>query len=319
MIPALQGYLAAVEESLVDADSLDAAAEQLHAVAALVDGSPDLTSVVDDGALPAVVRRAVLDDLLAGKVSEEVVRLVHEAVTFEPPAEVVGSIRAMRARLAEAADRRRRHPDAPPPEEPALGKLASRNRVWGYAAALFEGTSVEGLEQVEDEIFRFARIVEANRTLRAAFADRELPVTERQALAADLLAGKVSATSARLVAYTVRGGRARDFVGLLDSLVEAAAGARGWRVAKVRSAEPVADDQQRQLRDALGTLTGKPVEIQVTLDPRLLAGAVVEVGDLLVDGTARHRLDRLGEELAHLGPGPATRFTNPIPREDDRR
>ena len=112
-----------------------------------------------------------------------------------------------------AADRARTQPGAS-----AAGRagrsaaLASRNRVGGYAGAVFESVSVHELEEIEDELFRFARTVEANRPLRSAFGDRDLPASERQALAAELLAGKVSAATGRLVAYAIRGGRARDFV-----------------------------------------------------------------------------------------------------------
>ncbi len=319
MNAALQGYLAAVEERLGGGGELARAADELRAVADLVDGNAALTLAIDDGALPVPTRRAVLDDLLRDRVGDGVARLVHQAVTVVPASEVTASFHWLAARMAEAADRARNHPDAPPREEVALGRTASRHRVRGYAAAVFEAVSIEGLEQIEDEIFRFARTVEANRPLRSAFGDRDLPVAERQGLAAELLSGKVDDGTARLVAYAVRGGRARDFVATLDDLVEAAAEARGWRVAKVRSAEPVADDQQQELSRALGSLTGQPVELQVSLDPRLLAGAVVEVGDLLVDGTARHRLVQLGEQLAHLGPGTPTRFTNPRTREETSR
>jgi F-type H+-transporting ATPase subunit delta len=316
--PSLQGYLAAMEESLDTPETRSKAADQLRAVADLVDASTELTLVLDDGAMPVGARRAVLDDLLADKVRHQVARLVHQAVTVVPASEVTTSFHWLATRMGEAADAARTQPGEPPPAEPALGRMASRNRVWGYAAAVFESVSVQELEQIEDELFRFARTAEANRPLRSAFGDRDLPVAERQALAADLLAGKVTEATSRLVAYAIRGGRARDFVATVDSLVEAAASARGWRVAKVRSAEPVADDQQRELSAALGALAGQPVELQVNIDPSLLAGAVVEVGDLLVDGTARHRLAQLGEQFALSGQTPAFRPAAPTSREDRR-
>jgi F-type H+-transporting ATPase subunit delta len=59
----------------------------------------------------------------------------------------------------------------------------------------------------------------------------------------------------------------------------------------------VNDDQRRVLSEALAVLTGHPVELQVTIDAHLLGGVVVQVGDLLVDGSARHRLDQLKEHL----------------------
>jgi F-type H+-transporting ATPase subunit delta len=95
----------------------------------------------------------------------------------------------------------------------------------------------------------------------------------------------------------VRGGRARDIVPTLDALVEDAARARGWRVARVQSADRVDDAQRESLGQALGRLTGGPVELQVTINPQLLGGVVVQVGDLLVDGTARHRLNELKEHV----------------------
>ncbi len=319
MNAALQGYLAAIEESLVADDALARAASELRAVAETVDASTELTLAIDDAAVPMAARRSVLDDLLSAKVRPEVVRLVHQAVTVVPASEVTTSFHWLASRLAEAADRARTEPDAPLREEPALGRLASRHRVGGYAVAVFESVGTDELENIEDDLFRFARTVEANRLLRSALADREMPVAERQALAADLLSGKVGAPTMRLVAYAVRGGRARDFVWTLDGLVEAAAAARGWRVAKVRTAEPVAEDQQRELSAALGTLTGRPVELQVVTDPSLLAGAVVEVGDLLVDGSARHRLDELREQLVATGYGPGERLTDTTPPEEPPR
>ncbi len=64
------------------------------------------------------------------------------------------------------------------------------------------------------------------------------------------------------------------------------------------------EGRRRQLGEALGRLTGAPVELQVAIDPRLLGGVVVQVGDLLVDGTTRHRLDELKENLLVSGTAP---------------
>jgi F-type H+-transporting ATPase subunit delta len=86
-------------------------------------------------------------------------------------------------------------------------------------------------------------------------------------------------------------------VATLDALVVDAARARGWRVARVHAADTVDDGRRAELGEALGRLTGGPVELQVTVDHDLLGGVVVEVGDLLVDGSARHRLDELREHL----------------------
>jgi F-type H+-transporting ATPase subunit delta len=265
-------------------------------VAALVDGNNDLTLAVNDGAVPVASRRAVLDHLLEGRVRPEVRSLVHQAITVVPPAEVTASLHWLSSRLAAAAVRAPATA-AQPWDEEILGRMGSRNRVSGYAAAVFEAVTVAELEEIEDQLFRFARTVEANRRLRSALGDRDLPVTVRQEVIAQLLGTKVLPATQRLASYAVRGGRARDIVATLDTLVEDAARARGWRVARVMAADEVGADQRQVLSEALGRLAGNPVDLQVTIDPRLLGGVVVQVGDLLVDSSTRHRLDELKEHL----------------------
>jgi F-type H+-transporting ATPase subunit delta len=309
--PALQGYLAAMEESLTADGGLADAGVQLHSVADLVEGNGDLLLAVNDGSVPVASRRAVLDALLAGKVRPEVVRLVHQAVTVVPAGEVVTSFRWMGTRFEHLATRSAATA-AEPFDEEILGRMGSRNRVSGYAAAVFEGLTVADLEEIEDQLFRFARTVEADRPLRHALGDRDLPVVVRQDVIGRLLDGKALPATARLARYAARGGRARDIVATLDTLVDDAAKARGWRVAKVQAASAVDEAQQQHLSEALAVLTGNPVDLLVTVEPALLGGVVVQVGDLLVDSSTRHRLDELKQsvlasEEAYRIPGSPTR------------
>ncbi len=296
MIPALEGYLAAMEESLVADGAVAEAGDQIASVAELVDANNELTLALDDASVPAVQRRAVLDDLLEGKVRSEVRRLVHQAVTLVPAGDLTASFHALATRLRLAAARGEPGPEEPAEEEP-LGRLASRNRVAGYAAAVFESVTTPDLEEIEDQLFRFARTVESSPRLRAALGDRDLPVAVRQQVITDLLGDRVLPAAVRLANYAVRGGRARDIVSTLDSLVEDAARARGWRIARVQAADDVGDVQRRELGDALAQLAGNPVDLQVTIDPALLGGVVVQVGDLLIDSSTRHRLAGLAEHI----------------------
>jgi F-type H+-transporting ATPase subunit delta len=185
--------------------------------------------------------------------------------------------------------------------EGSLGHLAARERVVGYATAVFEGLTVEQLDELEDELFRFARTVEAAPTLRTVLSDRDVPLEARHQVVQQLLAGKVSAAALALVQYTLTGGRPRDFVGTLDALVVETAKARGWRVARVRAAREVDADESSRLSESLTHLSGSPVELQVTIDPDLLSGVLIDIGDLRVDATARGRLDALREHMLTHG------------------
>ncbi|MGA2521823.1 MAG: ATP synthase F1 subunit delta [Acidimicrobiales bacterium] len=263
-------------------------------MAHLVSRTNVLAVTLTDFGVPVEARRAVLDELLRARVHPVALRLVLRAVE----AERADAFPTVLHELYELA--RHMHdlrPQELAAEEPIRGRTEWRHYAAGYAAAIFEGISdTAGLEEVEDELFRFARIVESNSALARALADATVPSEQRAGLVHDLLDGKVTPATARLALVVVQG-HVRDLPVALDWLVEQAAQARGWRVARVRAAMPVDADEQQQMTDALEHLTHGPVELQITLDAALLGGAVVQIGDLLVDASALHRLEQLEEHL----------------------
>jgi F-type H+-transporting ATPase subunit delta len=296
MNPALQGYTAAVAEAAGRA-ALGGLAADLEAIEQLVLANAQLRAALTDTAVPGPARRAVVLDLLDGKVSPVARRLAAFASMVVSAPEVPAALGWISTRV--------RHLDEGQDDEPGLSLLQSRQRVGGYATAVYEDMTTAELESLEDDLFRFARIVAATPALRSALADRDLDVVARQGLITQLLEGKVPATSLALARFAVTGGRARDIVGTLDFLVELTAQARGWRIALVRAAAPIEDAQRTELADSLGTLAGGPVELQVQVDESLLSGALIRIGDLQVDATARGRIDALREYFSPTGWEPA--------------
>ena len=172
------------------------------------------------------------------------------------------------------------------------------DRIDAYASALFEVARAEGsLEAVEDELFKVARTIEGSDELRSALTDQAVPVERRQGIVEDLLGGWASPTTTALVSFVVGAGRARDLPAIIDRLVEHAAEERSEAVAVVRSAVPLDDGQRRRLAEALGRATGKRVSVKVVVDPSILGGIVAQVGDTVIDGSVRSRLDQLRETL----------------------
>ncbi|MCZ7534820.1 MAG: ATP synthase F1 subunit delta [Acidimicrobiia bacterium] len=151
--------------------------------------------------------------------------------------------------------------------------------------------------EVEDELFRFARVFEGNDELRTALSDPAIPAERRQAVVEELLGGKALAVSRAIASFVVGIGRVNDLPAVVNRLVEIAAESRSHEVAEVRSAVPLDDDQQRRLAAALGEATGKQVEIKLIVDPRVLGGIVARVGDVVIDGSVRHRLEQLKEQI----------------------
>ncbi len=171
-------------------------------------------------------------------------------------------------------------------------------RADAYAAALFEVARAEGsLETVEEELFRVARTFEASDDLRSTLSDQAIPVDRRQGIVEDLLGGRASPVTTALVSFVVGSGRGRDLPAIIDKLVERAATERSQSVAEVRSAVPLSADQRQRLEAALSTATGTTVSAKVVVDPSILGGIVARIGDTVIDGSIRHRLDQLKEVL----------------------
>jgi F-type H+-transporting ATPase subunit delta len=171
-------------------------------------------------------------------------------------------------------------------------------RIEGYAKALFEIARAEGsLDEVEDELFRFARSYESSDALRNALTDDMIPAAKRQAIIEDLLGGKATSTTTQLISMVVGSGRGRDLPAIIDILVARASSSKNLEVAQVRSAVALTSDQQDRLRAALANATGKQVNLKVVVDPSVLGGIVATVGDTVIDGSVRTRLDQLKARL----------------------
>ena len=172
------------------------------------------------------------------------------------------------------------------------------DRVDAYASAIFEVAKAEGsLDEVADELFRFARIFESNDELRNALTDQALPPERRQAIVEDLLGGRAIPLTTSLISFVVAAGRGRDLPKIVDQLVERAAKEREHVVAEVKAAVELTPEQRDGLERALSANLGKDVEVKVIVDPSILGGIVARVGDTVIDGSVRHRLDQLKEQL----------------------
>jgi F-type H+-transporting ATPase subunit delta len=176
--------------------------------------------------------------------------------------------------------------------------MSDEGRIDGYARALFVVARAEGtLDEVEDELFRFARTYESSDTLRDALTDEMVPAAKRQAVVEDLLGGKATPTTVQLISMVVGSGRGRELPAIIDKLVQRASNSKNLEVAEVRSAVPLTDDQQDRLKAALTNATGKQVNLKVVVDPSVLGGIVATVGDTVIDGSVRTRVDQLKSRL----------------------
>ncbi len=153
------------------------------------------------------------------------------------------------------------------------------------------------LDRVEDELFRFGQVLHATPDLRAALLDQAAPEQARRDLVRRLLADQASAETVSLVEHAVLTSRDRRLEPAVDRIIELAAQRRQRRVAVVRVASALSQQHRDRLESALAAQAGGPVRLNVVVDPDLVGGVKVEIGDDVVDGTVQNRIAELQRRL----------------------
>ncbi|MBT2675123.1 F0F1 ATP synthase subunit delta [Streptomyces sp. SD31] len=254
-------------DALTDNTSVDAAklADELAAVTALLDREVSLRRVLTDPAQAGEAKAELAQRLLAGQVSGEAADLL------------AGMVRSRWSQSRDLVD--------------ALEELAATADL---TAAQKAGT----LDDVEDELFRFGRIVASNTGLRAALTDRSATTSAKGELLRSLLGGRAKATTERLVTRLVTAPRGRSLESGLESLSKLAAERRERMVAVVTSAVPLSGPQKQRLGAALAKLYGRQMHLNLDVDPEVLGGIRVQVGDEVINGSLADRIEDAGRRLA---------------------
>ena len=175
-----------------------------------------------------------------------------------------------------------------------MADQSASDRISGYADAVLAVARAEGAQAaVEDELARFAEALRHSDELRSTLADPVIDVGRRLQITDDLLAGPALPATAALVSLVVGAGRGGELVEIIEAAIDRAAAGRNRRVARVRSAVELTGDQRSRLATAIKASSGLDVEIQATVDPTVVGGVVTEIGDDVIDGSVRSRLQQM--------------------------
>jgi len=233
-------------------------ADELASVVTLLINEPALTKHLAEPTDDPTAKIRLVDRLLSDKVGEHAAKLLRTAVSqrWSTESDLVDGVEHT-ARLA-----------------------------------LLKRAEVEGqVDEVEDQLFRFGRLLDAEPRLSAALSDYTTPADGRIALLDKVVEGSgIDGTAAALLSQTIghlRGERADEAV--LD-LAELAVARRGELVAHVVAAAELTDAQRTRLTEVLSRIYGHPVSIQLHVDPELLGGLSITVGDEVIDGSIASRL-----------------------------
>jgi F-type H+-transporting ATPase subunit delta len=248
-----------------DASRAIAVGEEMFEVTALLDRDAALRRALSEPSQPSRAKTGLAEALLQGRISDRTLDLVRTLVT---------SHWSSSGDLVDAA------------EELAVMALADAADAAGQ------------LDDLEDELFRFGRVAEANPRLRIALGSPMLPEDRRIELVDALLDGKVSTATLVLVRQAVRHPRGRSLEGTLLTFARLAAEQRERLIAEVRVAVPLTDAERGRLAVALAAAYGREVHMNVLLDPQVVGGLSVRVGDDLIDASIASRVAELRRRLA---------------------
>ncbi|MDD9205512.1 F0F1 ATP synthase subunit delta [Georgenia sp. 10Sc9-8] len=239
--------------------------EQLFGVADLLDRSAGLRRSLTDSARPGQDKAALVDRLLAGKVDPAVVDLL-------------GGL--ARGRWSDEDE-----------------FVESVNRL-AVDAVLAAAQNAGRLDRLQDEVFRLERLLASNRELRRALAQQEATAERRGALVDQLVQDKVTPETQVLMHRVVtRAGRVAVGSGLHE-VAELAAARRDRLVATVTAAVPLSRQQIDRLRTTLERAYGQQLQVNVGVEPSLLGGLRVHVGDEVIDGSVLARLEDARRRMA---------------------
>jgi F-type H+-transporting ATPase subunit delta len=170
------------------------------------------------------------------------------------------------------------------------GDLVSAFEAVARQALLAVAEKEGSLDDVEDELFRFGRVLDREPELSTLLTDAARPADGRVALLDQLVGNKVSPVAAALLQQSVRLPRARHLDVVSEELAELAAARRDRSVARVTTPVALSPEQEQKLTDSLARLYGRPMSLQIELDPGLLGGLVVQVGGEVIDGSVASKL-----------------------------
>jgi F-type H+-transporting ATPase subunit delta len=255
----------ALTQAVTDPAVAAAMSDELFAVTGFLDSEPGVRRALTDPTSATRARTGLVRDLLGDRLSPATIDLLSgmAAARWSAPRD-----------LADATEQ--------------LAVLAT--------AAAAEGANE--LDDVEDELFRFGRIVGVEPELHAALASAVLPDDRKRELLDALLGGKVTQASLRLITQVTVHPRGRSLEANLADYARLVAAWRERLIATVRVATALTNGQRDRLTAALAAIYGHGIQLNVVLDPEVVGGMSVQIGDEFIDGTLSSRLTGLRQRLA---------------------
>ncbi|MFQ6484774.1 F0F1 ATP synthase subunit delta [Brachybacterium epidermidis] len=248
----------------VPTDSLESGAEQLFSVADAIDSSNQLVRLLSDAGRPAEVKESAVSSLFADKVSPQALEVTREVV---------------RRRWSEQED------------------ILDALELAGVAVLLGQAEREDVLGAVEDEMFQVSRMIDRNGELHAALDDARERPEQRARIVQAVLQGRVHRITLQLVTRAVTRRSDVKPARRISEFARFASDRRRRSFASVTSAIELSEAQKARLGAILTGIYGRDIHMNVQVDPEVVGGLRIQVGDDLYDATVLARLARAKRQL----------------------
>lgn len=170
-----------------------------------------------------------------------------------------------------------------------------------YAQAFFAIASEKNLiDQLEQELQQVVETIKSNNELRILMDHQLVAPQDKKAMVEQVFSGAISETTLHFLDFIIDKYRITYLQGIYEAFIVYANEARNIADAQVKSAATLSDDEIKAIEQNLVKVTGKNVRLSNEVDPSLIGGVVVRIGDKVIDGSIHRRLDRLKENLMQI-------------------
>ncbi len=252
--------------AILDDTGLGALGQDLTAVAAALSKEPSLRRTLSDNTTSAPAKAGIVAQLFSGKVGAPASRVLDAVARLE---------------WSTGAD------------------LTEGLFQLGRTALFLRAERTGELDEVEDQIFRFGRIIDSSPELTLALDNPAGDTGAKAMLVERLLQGKAHSLTIELLTALARDPRGRTFAHGVEQLVAQAAQRKDKIVAIVTSPVELSAEQRNRLIAGLARIYGRAVAVHTQVDPSIKGGLLVRVGDEVIDGSVAGRLAAVKSALAN--------------------
>jgi F-type H+-transporting ATPase subunit delta len=244
-----------------------ALAEDLFGVLSILDSNAGLRRALTDPSRTGRDKAVLVDQIIAGRISPEAASVVKDLVN---------------ERWANARD---------------IGDALETLAATVVISVAEQGSGVEGLERLESELYSFTQVVASNHALQRALSEAQATPESRTALGLKLVP-QAGPAGRLLITQAVRSPRGLKPAALVERFLELVAARQQRWIANVSVTRPLTASQHQRLETGLNAMYGRELKVNVKVDPSLLGGVRVSIGDEMVDSTVVTRLSDLRRKLA---------------------